>query len=250
MKTGKAIGYLLIIGAIGVLIPYIILTLTFDYPDILRQESSSILIKVYQGGPTLIFTWLAFALLGVPLIIAYSFIGQRLEQKLPGLNWVTSIGIISGIVQIIGLLRWVFVVPLLAAEFISTSSESKKEAIEISFKVVHQFGGVLLGEHLGQLFTVIWTVFISIALLRTNSIPRWLSNLGFIASAIYFLAQAELLATVIPSFPVISMAGFIGSSLWLVWLIILGVKFLQTDSDADRKHSKGFTTQLPGNVFE
>jgi len=40
------------------------------------------------------------------------------------------------------------------------------------------------------------------------------------------MAQAELFATVIPGFPVWGMAGFIGSTLWLIWLIILGVKFL------------------------
>jgi hypothetical protein len=43
MTTGKAIGYLLIAGAIGVLAPYTILTFAFDYPQILREESSIIL---------------------------------------------------------------------------------------------------------------------------------------------------------------------------------------------------------------
>ena len=46
------------------------------------------------------------------------------------------------------------------------------------------------------------------------------------ASVIYLLAQAELFATVIPGFPVWDMAGFIGSTLWLIWLIIVGFKFL------------------------
>jgi hypothetical protein len=116
-------------------------------------------------------------------------------------------------------------VPVLATEYVNTSSASKQEAIEISFKVIHQFGGVLLGEHLGQLFTIIWTIFISFALLKMNIIPKWLALWGFIASAIYFLAQAELFATVIPTFPVIEFAGFLGSTLWLIWLIIVGINF-------------------------
>jgi hypothetical protein len=227
MKAEKVIGYLLVSGAVGVFIPYTLLTLTFNYPGILRQESGMILTQFHQGGSPLIYTWLAFALLGLPLLVAYSLIGQKLETTMPQIKWVTTIGIISGVVHITGLLRWVFVVPVLARDFVNTSSPSKQEAIEISFKLIHQFGGVLLGEHLGQLFTVIWTVFISFALLKVNLIPKWLAWWGCIASLIYFLAQAELLATVIPGFPVIDMAGFIGSTLWLLWIILVGVKFIE-----------------------
>jgi len=227
VKTEKAIGYLLIFGAVGVLVPYTILAISFHYPDILRQDSGTILRQFHQGGAPLIFTWLAFALLGLPLLVAYSLIGQKLEHKIQNMNWITTIGIISGLVQIIGLLRWVFVIPVLATEFVNSSSPSRQEAIEISFKVIHQFGGVLLGEHLGQLFTVIWTVFISFALLKVKAISKYLAWWGFIAAFIYFLAQAELLATVIPSFPVIPMAGFIGSTLWLLWIILVGIRFLK-----------------------
>ena len=217
----------MIFGAVGVLVPYTILAISFHYPDILRQDSGTILRQFHQGGAPLIFTWLAFALLGLPLLVAYSLIGQKLEHKIQNMNWITTIGIISGLVQIIGLLRWVFVIPVLATEFVNSSSPSRQEAIEISFKVIHQFGGVLLGEHLGQLFTVIWTVFISFALLKVKAISKYLAWWGFIAAFIYFLAQAELLATVIPSFPVIPMAGFIGSTLWLLWIILVGIRFLK-----------------------
>ena len=227
MKTEKAIGYLMILGAIGVFVPYTMLTITFNYPDILRQESGTVLTKFHEGSSPLIYTWFAFALLGLPLLAAYSLIGQKLEQRMPQLKLVTTIGIVSVLVQIIGLLRWVFVVPVLAAEYVNTSSPSKQEAIEISFKVIHQFGGVLLGEHLGQLFTIIWTVFISFALLRVKIISKWLAWWGFIAAFIYFLAQAELLATVIPGFPAIDWAGFVGSTLWLFWIILVGVKFVK-----------------------
>jgi hypothetical protein len=225
MKTDKTIGLLLILGAIGVFIPYTVLTITFNYPDVLRQESGLLLTRFHNGGSPLIFTWLAFALLGIPLLIAYSMIGQKLENRLSYMRWVTSIGIISGVVQIIGLLRWVFVVPVLASEFVNTSQPATRDTIVIVFKTIHQFGGVLLGEHLGQLFTVIWTVFVSAALLKSRIIPGWLAWLGYTASFIYFLAQTELLATVIPDFYVVNQAGFIGSTLWLVWLLLTGFRF-------------------------
>jgi Domain of unknown function (DUF4386) len=185
MKSEKTIGILMILGAIGVFIPYTILTIIFNYPEVLRQDPASVLHQFHNGGPALIFTWLAFALMG--------------------------------------LLRWVFVVPVLANDFVNTNDPVLQKSIITSFKVIHQFGGVLLGEHLGQLFTIIWTVGISFALSKSAMISRWLGWLGLIASAIYLLAQGELFATVIPGFPVWDLAGFIGSTLWLLWLIAIGI---------------------------
>jgi hypothetical protein len=231
MKKEKTIGLLLISGAIAVFIPYTVLTMTFEYPDILRQDTGTILTKFHAGGSSLILTWWAFAILGLPLLIAYILIGQKFESKLGFIKWVTTVGIISGIVQIIALLRWVFVVPVIANGYVSAVDVAAKTAAISSFQTVHQFGGVLLGEHIGQLFTIIWTVMISYAFIKLNYFSKWVSWLGIIASAIYLVAQAELFATVIPGFPVWDMAGFIGSTLWLIWLIIVGIKFLKIKTD-------------------
>lgn len=228
IKTQKAIGWLLIAGAVGVLIPYTLLTMIFEYPDILRQDTSIILTKFQEGGNRLIWTWFAFALIGLPLIPAYIRIGQKLEDRSTLVRTATTIGVIGLIVQMIGLLRWTFVVPVLANSFVSATDEATKSAAIMAFKTIHQFGGVILGEHLGQLFTITWTVLISISFTRLRLFPKWVNLLGFISAFIYLLAQAELFATVMPGFPVWDMAGFIGSTLWLVWLVIIGIKFIKT----------------------
>jgi hypothetical protein len=225
MKAQKTTGWLLIAGAIGVFIPYTILTIIFEYPDILRQDSGTILTKFHQGGSKLIFTWFAFALTGVPLIPAYILIGQKLENRSTLIRTATVLGVTGLIVQMIGLLRWTFVVPVLADSFVHATDESTKHAAIITFKVIHQFAGVLLGEHLGQLFTILWTILMSVVFTRLKIFPKWISMLGYVSSFIYLMAQAELLATAIPGFPVWNMAGFIGSTLWLIWLLIVGIKF-------------------------
>ena len=227
MKNDKAIGYLLVAGAIGVFIPYTILTVTFEYPDILRQDTGAILAKFHEGGSSLIATWWAFAILGFPLLIAYILIGQKLENKLGFIKWVTAVGVISVIVQIIALLRWVFVIPVIANNYVAAGDTATKTAAILSFQTIHQFAGVLLGEYIGQSFTIIWTVMIAYAFIKLHIFPKWVSWLGIIAAGIYMLAQAELFATVIPGFPVWDMAGLIGSTLWLIWLLIVGIQFLR-----------------------
>jgi hypothetical protein len=223
-KNEKTIGFLLIVGGVLLFIPYTILTIIFDYPDILRQETGVILSKFKQGGNFLIFNWLAFALVGLPLIPAYILLGQKLENQLLYIRWVTVVGVIGLVVQMIGLLRWVFVVPILALHF-QNGDDTTRAVVKIAFEVVHQYGGVILGEHLGQLFTIIWTIMISHTFAKLKLMPQWLNIWAYLASGIYFIAQAELLATVIPDFPVWSLAGFLGSTMWLVWLIIVGIRF-------------------------
>jgi hypothetical protein len=231
MKTSQnlnlRIGWLLIIGAVAVLIPYTILTIIFEYPDVLRQDVGTVLTKFHNGGTTLIAIWFAFAVTGIPLIPAYIMIGQQLEKKAPWVRTATTLGVIGLIVQMIGLSRWTFVVPILADSYVNATDEATKSAAIIAFKTIHQFGGVLLGEHLGQLFTIAWTVLLCRSLAQIKYFSSWVIWLGYTSAAIYLLAQAEIFATVIPGFPVWDLAGLIGSTLWLIWLVVIGILFLK-----------------------
>jgi len=230
MKTStplKSAGILLITGAIALMIPYTALTIIFEYPDILRNDTATILTRFHEGGNALIWTWFAFAITGLPLIPAFKIIGQQLEDKAPLVHLATTIGIISLVVQMVGLLRWTFVVPVLAETYVQASDDATRAAAVVVFKAVHQYGGVILGEHLGQLFSITWTVLMTISFIRLRMFPRWVHVLGIGSSAIYLMAQAELFATVMPTIPVWEMAGFIGSTLWLIWMMIVGVCFVR-----------------------
>jgi hypothetical protein len=57
----KLTGIFFIVGAVLVNVPYTLLFVNFDYPDILRQPSAEILTKFHTGGDSLIYSWLAFA---------------------------------------------------------------------------------------------------------------------------------------------------------------------------------------------
>lgn len=62
-------GTLFIIGAVLVNVPYTLLIMNFDYPDILREPTGYILTRFQQGGAGLIFTWFTFAWVGIPLLL-------------------------------------------------------------------------------------------------------------------------------------------------------------------------------------
>jgi len=231
MRTEKIIGLLLIVGTILLFIPFTVLTFIFDYPTILREEPGIILTRFYNGGTTLIIVWWLFALVGLPILEAYVLIGQKLEGKLYFVRWATTLAIFAGFTQVIGLLRWSFVVPVLAKSFVLAHDEATRQACRITFQAIHQYGGVILGEHLGQLFTIVWTLMISSAFYKLKIMPLWVIVFGFVTALIYLLAQGELFATVIPGFPVWSKAGMIGGTMWMIWLLIIGCRFLKLEID-------------------
>jgi len=221
----KLAGVFFIVGAILVNIPYTLLIINFDYPDILRQPTAEILAKFQSGGDALIYAWLAFAWVGLPLLLGAIMLKRILvSENSPLLELATTLGVIGFVVQVIGLLRWVFVVPVLAHLFTDPTADSTTQAaISAVFTAIHQYGGVILGEHLGQLFTILWMSLISGIIYKSRMFSKWVAWLGWFASVVYLLAQTELLATAIPNFPVIGWAGLYGSLMWLVWMIVVGV---------------------------
>lgn len=90
----------------------------------------------------------------------------------------------------------------------------------------HQFGGALLGEHLGQLLVIGWSATLSVIILRSRVLPRWLGTTGLAVSALYLLNQGDIIATAVPGFPVADLAGLIGSTGWGLWVAALGVTIL------------------------
>jgi len=226
-------GLFFILGAVLVNIPYTLLILNFNYPDILRTPVDQILTQFQAGGSSLIYTWLAFAWVGLPMLFGAIMIKRILEKENSlFLDAATTIGVIGFVVQVIGLLRWVFVVPVIARLYTDpTATIAMKDSLSALFMGIHQYGGVVLGEHMGQFFIIIWMGMISAIIYRSPMFSRWVAWLGWIASAVYLLAQTELLATVMPDFPVIGWAGLCGSLLWLLWMIVIGVYLIKNKDE-------------------
>jgi hypothetical protein len=219
-------GLLFILGSLLLFIPYITLTFIFDYPAILRKPVDNILTSFHNGGTLLIFVWWVFSLAGLPIFWAVIYLRRIIGEEYQNVRVATYFMIIGGITQIIGLLRWVFVIPIMA-NYYANHSHISTETISLLFLVVHQYGGVILGEHLGQMFTIIWTLTVCFHFIKSKTMHPVLHGFGIIASIIYLFGQTELFATVIPSFLIIGWAAPIGSTLWLFWMIILGFALIQ-----------------------
>jgi hypothetical protein len=223
----RVTGWLLVIGAVTFAVAATILSSTFNWPDILREPPQVVLPAFVAGGTSLVWTWFAvawtYAILLVPILLLPAALGHRDD---PVLRAATFVGAASVLLSLIGFLRWVFVVPALAGSY--AADPTTQAAVAAAWMAQHQFGGALLGEHLGQLLAIGWSITVSMLILRSRMLPRWVGWVGLVASVLYLFNQGDILATAVPGFPVFDLAGFIGSSLWAIWLIALGVAVLRT----------------------
>ena len=144
---------------------YGLLAWRFSYPGILRATARAdvILSRFRAGGSGLILTWWFFAL-GA---IAFIPIAVLSAQLIPDPTLATSavvVGVSAALVQALGLLRWVFLVPHLARE---SASGADPKTVDLVFQSFHRYLGVAVGEHLGYLGTGAWTI-----LLRAGAATR------------------------------------------------------------------------------
>jgi hypothetical protein len=227
MDLRRATGGLLLVAAAAFTVASSVLSATFDWPDILREPAPVVLESFNAGGTSLIVTWFAvawtYALVGVPMLLLAAALGRGTD---PVLRAAGAIGAASALLSLIGFLRWVFVVPALATSW-AGGDPATRIAVEAAWTAQHQFGGALLGEHLGQVLAVVWSVTVAVVALRTGALPRWIGVTGLSASLLYLLNQGDVLATAVPGFGVWEPAGPVGSTAWGLWIAALGVTLLR-----------------------
>lgn len=219
----RAIGVVLILFAIGFNLPYVWLGIHFDYPAILRQPAGVILGAFAAGGAPLILAWAAFAaaaLLLVPVSILVA-----LAVRTPSSQSVASIGVVAGVTQAIGLSRWVYAVPALAAAYEASAADAAAAAaIALNLTVLHQFAGVGIGEAIGQTLTAFWLIGVALGQGRHPRFGSAVATVGVAGGIVLLLGLVEGLATVLAFDPgLFGLAALVGYLLLTVWLIWTGL---------------------------
>lgn len=220
-----AIGY-----TIAFNIPFSILASTFDYPDVLRRPAGEVLTLFAVGGAPLVLTWYAFVLVAVlllPMAIALAMRPAWVVQH-PALSLGAAIaGGLSALAQAIGLSRWVFVIPEVARNYADpAATDASRQMAETAFSTLNLYGGVAIGEHIGQLFLALFLLLVGVLQARTG---YWLrAVIGLMAAAAIFVGTGEGLAIALGSpgevFGMITIAGFL---LLTAWLLVTGASDLR-----------------------
>lgn len=217
-------GLLLIIVPIVFTVCFTLLQLQFEYPDILRQPTADVLTKFQAGGPELVAVWYVLtitAVLFIPVVILVHRVMSDQQRSLT-LQVATVFGVVAGLSQTLGFLRWPFLVPYLSTAYLAPeASAAQQAAAAMVFEAFHRYAGMAVGEHLGYLSTSTWTFLISLVMLRTMLFGRWL---GLSGMALALGVATGLLEPV--GVPLAGVVNAISYLAWAAWLVIVGLVLL------------------------
>ena len=213
-------GVLLIIAPLTFTAGFTGLQMTFDYPDILREPAGDVLTRFAAAGIDLHIYWYAMmsaALALIPASVLAALHFWKRDPVLAGLS--AAIGVLAGLMQALGLIRWVMLVPALAATYTAGGATEMDREMAVSiFDAANRYLGVGIGEHLGYLFTGAWTLLISALIFRGR---RILALMGAVTSLGVMAGMLEPFGA-----PMAADINAISFSLWALWALWLGAALL------------------------
>jgi hypothetical protein len=227
MTTESVAALLLITVPIAFNVTFTLLARSFSYPDILRQPAGSILTRFAAGGTPLVLQWWAFAITALMMVPVVVVVGSLFADG-PLRSLAIATGLLSALVQTLGLMRWPFVVPLLARRYLDPrATQSQREGAELVFDALHRYLGVGVGEHLGYLLTGTWTILTGLLVIGSSVLPAWLGWLAIPIGVAQLIGALEFIGANEPKgWAVAERLTPIAYIAWSLWLIACGVALL------------------------
>jgi hypothetical protein len=211
------IAFFLFVVALLAFAPVAILGPAIGWPASLRNSAATQLaaIAANAGAVTLgygVYALYSLAITPVAVIVAWRVTGLRG----PWAALIVSIGTLSTIARLIGILRWLTVMPVLAKNHI-TGDATTQATTEQIFSAINAYGGGI-GELLGvALFGGLWLLLAMVAALRTAQLPMWLSVFGLISAFTQLMLFLPALGLQSP----VPVAAVV--TLFVVWLIAFAI---------------------------
>jgi hypothetical protein len=207
----KSTAALLVLGAVTANAAFLVLSISLGYPDLLAEPPAVILTRFrdHQVVGMLGFALLAggAALLGPIAVGLHRAARRRGRIALVGLGF----GVAAAVVQVVGLSRWLFVVPTLAWRALDPDLA---RAAADSYASISGLLGTVVGETLGYLCTAVWTVCVAL----TVTSGRTMRTLAGVSALL--IAGGMLVPLDVPGADV---GNFVGYVLWSGWLVALAV---------------------------
>ena len=220
--TARAAGAALALASGLAIAGFTVLGSVFEYPQILDEPTADVLALFREQQTTVMAWFLVLAVSAGLMAPAGVWLGRIAGGRLG--RWITGVGVAAATVQVVGLQRWVTLVPGISAD--ATDPALRADA-ERRFELWHTLLGKAIGETLGYALTATFTALVVVALTRTV-LPAWLGYVGYGAAA--------LIATgvVIPLVGAASLTNFAGYVAWCAWLLAVAWVLVRTPAATAR----------------
>ncbi len=215
----------LLIEVILIFAPLIILGAAINWPASLDEPASvNLPLILEQYGPMMTgySVYLVYSLLFWPMAYLTGRAIVMGDDSNVLFCVATGFALLSVLARALGIVRWLFAMPILARLYTGPeSSEETRAGISMVYEMLNAYAGGV-GELLGvSLFAAIWLVLIGILILRSSVWPHWLGYFGLVVAASLLLNLLEMFG--IDMGPMIS----ISETLQHFWMLATAILFLR-----------------------
>ncbi|MCP4971386.1 MAG: DUF4386 family protein [Arcobacter sp.] len=206
-------------------VAFLVLMAVFQFPDILRENSSVRLALFVKNQDVIIPTYYLLALTGIMNAMIASLIFYLFEKKSAILVLALVFGILTGIFQAIGFIRWSFLIPYLA-----NLQESSSELIPVLEGAFNAYAGMAIGENLGFVMQGLWTLCLSIAFLQNKYVSNTLGKYGITIGILTVLMAFETFGG---SLSILAELTNPVESAWYIWLVFIAISIYKKEADSN-----------------
>lgn len=231
MSDKRSTGALLLVFTVLNLAAVALLSAAFGWPAVLDEPASAALPAFDAARGAVIAGFLlqtALSVALVPIAIGLHRVGEGAARTWP--VSVTVFGILAGLTQTLGWIRWPITVPGLADTFADpTTNPAVRTATVAAYDLLNSYAGGAVGEYLGWLFQALWAVGIALLLVRAARIGRTTAVVGLVLTAAWALSFVA--GPFVPALGtgVFATAAFAAYAGWFLWLGAVGVVLLRAE---------------------
>lgn len=223
-STYRATAVTIIFYVLTLSIAFNILVVIFEFPDILRASAAYRLALFTENSQIIIPTYYVLALTGLVQVLMSVLLYESFAVK-NGLVLVTAVfGVLTGVFQVLGFIRWPIVVPYFAEAMNSGLSMGTIAFVE---GMLNRYAGMAVGEHLGFLCQAVWTMLLGASMIKQDLFDSRLGWTGVVLGFLTLLMSLEPLGGVLGIFGELTWPVM---AAWLIWLFLLAISLLRTKS--------------------
>ncbi len=195
---------------------FFILAPAINWPASLDEPPATILPLILDQSVAVFAGYLSYLIHALALIPLAILLRDALRLDGAMGRAVVTLGVLAGFAKALGICRWLFLMPALAAAYTDpAASPATKDAIAVVYEAFNAYAGGV-GELMGVgLFAGVWTIVISIATLRLG----W-TMIGYAGFGAAALLLSTLLSVVGIESPImLTLSGI----LWQFWTLALAI---------------------------
>jgi Domain of unknown function (DUF4386) len=225
-------GWLLIAESLLIFVPLTVLGSAINWPKSLSDPADKILPLLVEHASAVRFGYLVYLVYSILFWVIASLTIRVLSDEESDSIWLrvaNGFGIASAVARCLGIIRWLVAMPALATLYTDPSiSTGTRESIAVVYRALNDYAGSV-GEVLGvSLFAGLWLAIVSMRILQTRILPRWLGFLGLLSATLLAVQLARLFGVDLGAFISVSV------SVLQLWFLAMGIVLVAKASKVQR----------------